>query len=381
MPGMSFSNWLVVGVLVILIGACSDSGEETGTTTSDGQPAETPPNSTRVDGAPQLGATTTEVAIPAAGLTLEGSLRLPAREEGTVVPAVVLIHGSGPVDRDARIPGQVGMQFGFNVPVFAELGDGLQDHGFAVVTYDKRTCGSFNGCRDNDYPVPEDDLTIGTFLADARAAVAWLREQPAVDSERLAVIGHSQGAQFITTILADDPAVAAGVMIAGPFRPIDQIIESQRDRIVDLLVELGASRDAAAASPSVTPISELVEGLGAIRAGGDEPVGGVDAEFWRGWFALDEASVSKAAVITQPLLVVNGDLDWNVPAAEAEAWRAHLSEVGKTEGQDFVVRVFPCLTHALNCVDETDPVAMTPADIGREVSDDVVVAIAGFLDR
>jgi len=319
-------------------------------------------------------ATETDVMFPGPGTTLEGTLRLP--ELSGAAPGVVLIHGSGPVSRDARISGQLGMAFGFEVPVFEDLAEGLRAHGFAVLVYDKRSCGPFNGCADNAYALPSDDITVDTFMADAAAAVEWLRTQPEVDPDNVSIIGHSQGAQFVVPMLVADPALEHGVMIAGPFRPIDEIIEAQRDFVVDLLVELGTPLDQAQASPSVTPMSDLVEGLAAIRSGGQETVGGVSAEFWMSWFEVTDRTRSVASEVSQSILVLNGDLDWNVPATEAEAWRTFLEEAAV----DAEVVIYPCVTHALNCVDESEIAAITPQDIHRGVAPEIVDEIVRFLE-
>jgi pimeloyl-ACP methyl ester carboxylesterase len=314
-----------------------------------------------------------EVAIPAAGLDLAGTLRLPTGE--TPAPAVVLIHGSGPQNRDSRLPGQLNMGFGFEIPVFGELAEALQESGLAVLTYDKRSCGPFNGCADNGYPLPHDDLIIESFIDDARAGVEFLRQRPEVDRARISIVGHSQGAQFITLMLEEDPELASGVMIAGPYRPVDEITLGQLNSTIDLLGQLGMSEEEALALPTVRPLVDIVNGLADIRSGGSEPVAGVNAEFWQSWLNLHERSLSAASGITQPILVLNGDYDWNIPASEAQAWGEYLAGVDA----DFELVILPCVTHALNCIAESDPTAITPMDIGPTVAPEVIDALIAFL--
>lgn len=362
----------MAGTLVVVLAGC-DTG-----------PGETTPAPTTALATTTTAATTTQaplraaeaigVSFPAEGTELVGTLRLPAT--AGPAPAVVFIHGSGPVDRDSRIPGQVGMGFGFEVAVFAELADGLQASGFAVLTYDKRSCGPFNGCATNGYSIPADDLTIDTFIADASAAVDWLRQRGEVDPEHVSIVGHSQGAQFVIPMLAADPEIDRGVMIAGPFQPIDQTIESQRDFVVDLLEQLGSSREDALASPAVVPITDLVTGLENIRSGSNQPVEGVSAEFWNSWFDLTDRTQQLASQVRQPVLVVNGELDWNVPATEAEAWQMFFDQ----EGVNAELVVLPCATHALNCLAESDVAALTPGDIGRGVVAEAIEQLAAFLE-
>lgn len=363
---------------LLVLAAC---GESTSTTSSVPPTSDTTSNS--ISSSTAVGPTSPEttvtdsrsieVTIPAQGLDLAGTLRLPSGEEPA--PAVVLIHGSGPQSRDSRLPGQLNMAFGFEILVFAEIATALQEAGVAVLTYDKRSCGPFNGCADNGYPRPEDTVTVQVFIDDAQASVDFLRQRTEVDPGRISIVGHSQGAQFITLMVEEDPELASGVMIAGPYRSVDEITRAQLDSTIELLGQLGIDKDDALAMPTVTPLVDMVDGLADIRSGNNEPVAGVSAEFWRSWFDLHERSLSSAARITQPLLVLNGEYDWNIPPSEAQAWADYLVGVGA----DFELLTFPCVTHALNCVSEPDPTAISPMDIGSTVAPEVIDALVAFL--
>ena len=145
------------------------------------------------------------VTFPGPDFTLEGTLTLPAGSGEQPVAGLVLIHGSGPNSRDLPATGQLNMDFGFTIAVFAELAAELADRGYAVLRYDKRTCGTFNGRCNNAYPVPDEFLTVGDFQADAAAALAFLRSRPEVDGSRVVPVGLSQGAEFIAPLVAADP--------------------------------------------------------------------------------------------------------------------------------------------------------------------------------
>jgi len=372
-----------IGVTLLLAAGCTASGGTTTTSTTT-EPASTSTEPATTSTSASEATTTTEettipeatsvdVTFPADGLDLAGTLRVPTGDGP--FPAVVLIAGSGPESRDEVVPGQLDMTFGFDIPVFKELAEGLQSGGIAVLTYDKRTCGPFNGCADNGYPTPSADLTVDDFVADTTAAVEYLRTRPEVDPDRISVIGHSQGAEFITVMLAADPELASGVMIGGPYRPIDQIIETQLDFTVQLIEQQGMTEEQALALPPVVSLADVVDGVKAIRDGGTEPVAGTSAEFWNSWFDLHDRTLSAAAEMDQPLLVLNGEMDWNVPVTEAESWRQYLESVGANAE----VQTLPCVTHALNCVQGTNPLAITPADIGHSVDSKVIDAIVTFL--
>ena len=128
---------------------------------------------------------------------LSGTLTVP-RGPGPF-PGVVLVHGSGPQDRDETI--------GAN-KVFKDLAEGLSSRGIAVLRYEKRT--KQYGAKMADTTTLEEEV-----LSDAIAAVRALRARPEVDPNRTFVVGHSLGA-----LLAPEIAVrsgsAAGVVLLGP---------------------------------------------------------------------------------------------------------------------------------------------------------------------
>ena len=118
--------------------------------------------------------------------------------ESDPVGGVVLVHGSGPNSRDHLADGQLGMSFGgVEVMIFAEITQALQSVGYAVLRYDKRSCGSFNNRCNNSYPAPGPDVTVNDFVEDAVAAASWLKAQTAVDAEQVFVMGLSQGGEMI----------------------------------------------------------------------------------------------------------------------------------------------------------------------------------------
>ncbi|TPV96896.1 MAG: alpha/beta fold hydrolase [Myxococcales bacterium FL481] len=317
------------------------------------------------------------IQIPAEGVDLEGVLHLPVGQEP--VPAILLVHGSGPASRDQPTPGQLNMAFGFTIPVFAQLAAALTQRGFAVLRYDKRSCGRFNGLCDNDYPPPPDDLTIDAFIDDARRAVEFLAAHPRVDADRVFVVGHSQGATLLPTLLSHSSTARAGVMIAGNFDPIDRLVANQLAATQHLLAGQGLTPEQIDAIPAVASLTEMAQQLAALRAGTHDgtPIGGAPAAFWRSYFDQHERAIAQAAQLDRPLLALRGSYDWNIDSNQWEKWRNTLQASPHAGLHDAVE--LPCVTHALNCVSEPDWHKIKPEDIGREVSETVVEAIVGFL--
>lgn len=321
------------------------------------------------------GAEVTDVAIDTGDLTLVGDLYLPEGEGPH--PGVVLVHGSGPQNRNQEVPGQLNMAFGFTIPVFAELAEGLQSAGYAVLTYDKRSCGDFNGCADNDYPIPPHDLTIDRFIDDAAAAVNTLGDLPEVDADRLAVIGHSQGAGFVPELLTENTTIRGGVLLAGAHDPPDVLVSAQAESTRELLETMGMSEEQIGAA--VAPLDAAADQLAAVRAGeaADGPILGASAEFWASWMNQADAAPGIAVELDRALLIVGGGLDTNVPPSHAEHWRRTL----ESSSVDHEVVVLACITHALNCLTESDLLALSPEDIGQHVAPEVVKMVVAYLDR
>jgi dipeptidyl aminopeptidase/acylaminoacyl peptidase len=312
-------------------------------------------------------------------LTLKGTLELPEGAAEHRWPAVVLVHGSGPVSRDAPMNQQLAMSFGCTIRVFAELSHALAAAGYAVLRYDKRTCGPFNGCAQNGYPRPSNDMTVDQLVDDASAALTWMAERDDIDSERIFLVGHSKGATFAPRLIERHPTLAGAVLLAGPYRPIDETMVYQAGFVRQLVDELGTpTREDA---EYVAELEGFAAELRALRAGtyGGQTLRGAGLPYWESWMALGDSAPLLAKAAPKPLFVLSGDYDWNVPPAETALWQAALTEA--TPNVPHRTRVVPCVTHALNCVSQPDYRQIRVEDIGCRVSRDVVREVVAFLNE
>ncbi len=124
-------------------------------------------------------------------------------------PAIVLLHGSGPHDRDETI---------FGHKPFLLLADFLtRNCNLAVLRYDKRGCAKSGG----SYKVSKST----DFASDGRAAIAYLRSRPDIDPDKIGLLGHSEGG-VLAPIIASDAANAVGfiVLLAASALPGDEIL-------------------------------------------------------------------------------------------------------------------------------------------------------------
>ncbi|GAA3989854.1 alpha/beta fold hydrolase [Hymenobacter antarcticus] len=143
-----------------------------------------------------------------AGVTLAGTYTVPA--DMGPFPAVVLLTGSGPEDRNSTIMGH---------QPFAVLADYLTRQGIAVLRFDDRGVGQSGGTLAG--------TTSADYTADAQAALAWLRAQPGIRKNQVGLVGHSQGgtAAIGAAILPAGPDFL--VLLAAPGIPGDELIVQQ----------------------------------------------------------------------------------------------------------------------------------------------------------
>ena len=149
---------------------------------------------------------------------LAGTVTYPAGfSEDSLAPAVVLITGSGPQDRDETI--------GRHKP-FLEIARSLASLGMVVFRYDDRGVGQSTG----DFV----KSTTNDFAEDAVAVWQYARAVPGIDRSRVGLLGHSEGGIIGPMVAAWQREVAFMVLLAPPGLSGGQVLSSQIDRIAEL---------------------------------------------------------------------------------------------------------------------------------------------------
>lgn len=301
------------------------------------------------------------------GLLLVGHLYFP---RGPLPKgAVLLLHDAGPHDRSGTVEGQLGLDFGFELPVLEGLARALAERGYVVLSYDKRSCGKFNGCGDNAYPEPADALDLQTLLLDGLSAADALVDHLMTDPERTVVLGLGQGATLVPHVLQSRSGLAGGVLVGAPHDPIDELFLAQAKQVSVILSAKGLPASAA------NPHRELAVRVRALRAEAvDHRVAGHPASYWRSWLNLSDSAPAIARSLARPILVVGGSLDWTVPASQRQRWARTLAPSRKAR-----VITVPNVTHALNRVSTKSITDIRAADVGRAIDPELVDVIEGFL--
>lgn len=252
------------------------------------------------------------------GSRLAGSLVVP---DGAMrVPAALILSGSGPLDRNSNMAGQV-------LNVANALADVLTEQDIATLRYDKRGVGGSEG----DYL----QRGFDTETSDAASALAWLGDHAEIDRSRLAIVGHSVGATIAVRLAGSRAAIAGVVLLAGAARPGDEVIRLQSARIAATLTglqRLGARwflRRQERASLSLRNSTEDVVRIGRQR---------LPARWFREYMGYDPAG--DLAKITCPVLAITGRYDVQVEADDVE-------RMGELVGGPFTGRTPETLTHLL----------------------------------
>jgi len=313
----------------------------------------TPGDSPKPDPAPPPYADPASYHEATLAVTVAGRPPLPATltlpNLSAPVAAAVLVHGSGPQDRDETV--------GANRP-FRDLALGHATRGIAVLRYEKRTYGA-NAASLSIVHTFDDETTD-----DAVAAAQLLMHVKEVDPKRVFVIGHSQGAMAAPRVAARESQLRGLVLLAAPARPLEDLMLEQSR----YLAQLQPARSA-----ELAQLEHEVARLKSPELAQENPqtrILGAPVSYWlslRGY-----APVEQLVQLAKPTLIVQGGRDYQVTATDLARWSAAVS--GKSWA---IVRELPELNHLL----EAGSGPSTPAEYQRpgHVDAAAVTAIADWI--
>lgn len=306
------------------------------------------------------------------GLILRGILRSPTMVAPT--GAVLMISGSGPHPASFAADGQLGMKFGFSVPIFDDISRALLSVGFSALSFDNRGCGRFNRCSMNDYPVPSQNTTVYDQLNDAAAALDYLRLRPELNGRAMGILGHSLGGTLAAHLATNADKKAGVILVSTPAAPIDIVLEGQADFYKSLLLRMGRSEaEAQLASQDLFDLASAVKALRSKAAVG-RLIKGTSDHYWKSWLEMSDAAVQSLKDSPIPKMVLAGTYDWNVQPREFDTWKTALEGEGNAK-----FALIPCVTHALNCVTNNDVNSLAVSDFGRSVDRRIVDSIISFV--
>jgi dienelactone hydrolase len=267
-----------------------------------------------------------DVTVGSGEWALPGTLTLP--KGGGPFPALVLVHGSGPNDRDETI--------GPNKP-FRDIAWGLAGRGIAVLRYEKRT-------RMHGPKIVADRAIAASFtvkeetIDDALDAVRLLQATAGIDPKRVFVLGHSLGGMLVPRIAMSGKhmGMAGYIAMAGLTRPIDSTYPQQVNYILRLDGEFSEED-----KKQIEDINAQIARIAALQESdkeSGEKLLMAPPSYWldlRGYYPPE-----LALKIEQPILILQGARDYQVTTEDFENWKKALS--GRP-GVEF--KLYPKLNH------------------------------------
>jgi pimeloyl-ACP methyl ester carboxylesterase len=265
-----------------------------------------------------------QVMIPSIGFSLAGTLSRPADASAARLPAVILVGGSGPSDRDSVT---------FGIPILGQIADALANAGFIVVRYDKRGIGQSGGRAES--------ASLADYAEDVRAAVKLLADRKDVDPKRVSLVGHSEGGLVALMAAAKEKRIAGVALIATPGVTGADVVLAQQQRLLNRMT-LTPEEKQAKVDAQKKIHDAVITGKGLELLPPDVRRSVDNAEF-QSLLTSDPAKL--VASVRQPLLIVQGELDTQVEPQNADRLEA-LARARKNAAPVEVVKV-PAVNHLL----------------------------------
>jgi hypothetical protein len=276
---------------------------------------------------------------------LPGTLTLPSGSGP--FPAVVLVHGYGPNDRDETVGG---------TKMFRDLAYGLASRGIAVLRYEKRTKVYSSRMAGGTSYTADDEV-----IQDAARAVGLLRSQPEVDGKRVFALGHDLGGFLLPRVGAEDGKLAGLIVMGSTVRPLEDLILER------VLQQNLPAQQTAVAKDKVAKIKKL-------EASDEDgpPVLGLPVAYWVDLKGYDAAAALKKLGI--PVLVLQGERDFQTTMEDFGLWKQAVSGMKGSTAQSY-----PALNHLFVAGQgkSTEAEYKTPGHVAPEVID----VIAKFMGQ
>lgn len=282
---------------------------------------------------------------------LSGILTIPTGIQNP--PVVILVHGSGPHDRDETI--------GPNKP-FRELAWGLADRGIAVIRYDKRTLvygaeSAPNGLIDMDHET----------VNDAISAINIVKNHKELSTSKVYILGHSQGALLAPRIAEREPQLGGIIMVAGNARPLEDVLVDQYEYLSGFPSSGLTDKDVTDIKLQAANIKKL--GTTAYDESIPPPMI-ASISYWQ--YLNNYSQTETARKLKLPVFIIQGERDYQVTMEDFNIWKNALRH---KENVSF--KSYPLLNHMLH----EGTGKATPIEYGVEakIPDYVIDDISGWI--
>jgi len=295
------------------------------------------------------------------GFTLGATVTKPADGGKTTAakrPAVVLVGGSGSIDRNEPVIG---------VPVFAQIAGALADAGYLTVRYDRRGTGESGG--------RTEAATLSEYADDVVAVVRYVEKRKDADKKRIAVVAHDDGVWTAMLAASRSSRIAALALMGGVGTTgAQQYLDLQERALARMSISEAEKQERVALQRKIQ--QAVVKGTGwegippEMRRQADTP-------WFQSFLLFDPAKVMPRT--KQPMLFLRGELDMQV-SAECHEQLVALARARKgAAGQAVEVRTLAGLNHTLLPAtggEAEEQASQQDRPVGRELLD----ALTAWLD-
>lgn len=285
-----------------------------------------------------------EITIGSDQWKLPGTLTLP-NTEGPF-PAVILVHGSGPNDRD---------ESGYSYKPFKDIANGLTSQGIAVLRYDKRN---------KVHKMPNSYTVQDLVVDDVLSAFELLKNRKEIDSNRIFILGHSLGGLLIPKIGEQIPDAAGLISLAGSTRPLYDVILDQSKYFISIDDQTSIDKK----KESLKAAEEYRNNTKALKFS-DNPAEnplGHPANFWIDFYN-NYAPAETAKKLQQPMFIIQGEKDFQVFMKDFNLWKEVLASKKNVE-----YKSYPELNHFfIKSESGTLGEYTIPGHVSEEVIDDL----------
>ena len=247
------------------------------------------------------------VTVTTGNYKLSGKLTMPGT--GGNFPAVVIVHGSGPMDMDGSV---------LNLKPYRDIAWGLAQKGIAVLRYDKRTL-AYQQSMAADQKITVNEESID----DAVSAANLLRQDKRIDANHIYIAGHSLGGMLLPRI--QQKAGANGLIyLSAPARSLIDLYQIQVTYLTNMALankEI-TQQQANEALSQVQQTVQNVKGLTAESTLSSDKLMGVPKTYWLDLKGYDP--VKSAADLAVPMLFLQGERDYQVTMEDFALWQAAL---------------------------------------------------------
>jgi pimeloyl-ACP methyl ester carboxylesterase len=275
----------------------------------------------------------------------------------TSAPAILMLPGSGPTDRDGNQPG-------LTTNVLKNLSSDLNSAGFITFRFDKRPIARYASQWPKETTQISEFFSMPNHLADVEAAYKAMLAQPGVDAKNCFILGHSEGGMF-TLALAHSLKPKGILLLGTPGRKMEPILREQLAAgfatIKDQSVKAKLTADLDLALAELTKAPSVPSGLHPSLAALFNPTTG---HIWNGYLNFDPIAAAKS--YAGPALIINGAADIQISSQhDAPALKAAF-------GDRATLKIIPNASHNFKVPNDQDPMAAllgpTVPDLARSIT-------------